>query len=121
LEVETLRNPQGGVESVWQPLARLGTLLWVLAVALASAGTVGGIVVARIAHPVQAAPPGSPPSVLSNPSVTLGVGAPPGSTPAGVTHPYVTLGIAVVFVALVAAAAVAAVAWAMRHVDGARR
>ena len=79
-------------------LAPLGALLWLMAVAVALAGTVGGIWVAGIAHPIQ--------------------GAPGESAPTGLTHPYVTLGIAIVFVALVVAAAVAAVAWAMRRADG---
>jgi hypothetical protein len=80
-------------------------LIWTLAAVLAVGAAVGGVALARIAHPVEGASPDVTPLGITNP-------------PTGITHPYVTLGIAVVFVGVVVAAAAAAVGWAMHHANG---
>jgi hypothetical protein len=85
----------------------MSRLIWTLAAVLAVGAAVGGIALARIAHPVEGAAPDMTPLGITHP-------------PTGITHPYVTLGIAVAFVGVVVAAAAAAVAWAMHHANGPR-
>lgn len=114
-DVATDEQSKWNVESIRRSLAPLGTLLWVMAVGLAFGGAVGSIWVARIAHPIQGAP--SQPAPIAPPIPTV----PSESVPTGVTHPYVTLGIAIVFGAVIVAAAVAAVAWAIRHAESPRQ
>ena len=109
-------QPQIGVESVRRSLARLGALLWLIAVALAVGGAVGGMWVADIAHPIRSAP-SVPAAGIAHAIQTV----PSDSAPTGFTHPYVTLGVAIAFVGVVIAAAVGAVAWALRHADSPRR
>ena len=100
-----VREPAAGTAEFRRSLTRLSTLIWTLAGLLAIGATVGGVALARIAHPVDGASPNLTPTGIMNP-------------PTGTTHPYVTLGIAVVFVGVVLAAAVAAIAWAMHHAMG---